>query len=80
MQISRVWIYASVPFAMTINSLFMVYEVFIAIYDLISGGKLSAIDEAKKAAAEAAELAAQAEEEAAIRAAMLGDSEGKEDK
>jgi len=77
LQISRVWIYMSVPIAMTFNSAYMIYDVIIAVYDLVSGGKLSALDEAKKAALEAAEREAQAEEEAAIRAAMLGGSDNK---
>ena len=72
LQISRLWIYVSVPFTMAFNSLYMVYETICAAVDLGSKGYLTKLaDEAK-----AAELAA-AEEEykkeaAAVKEAMTG--------
>ena len=74
MQISRVWIYLSVPVAMTFNTLFMVYDTILAVFDLATKGKLSAIDLAKKEALEKAQIEAQAADAAAIRAAMLGEN------
>jgi len=74
LQISRVWVYLSVPIAMTFNTVYTLYDLIVAIYDLVSGGKITVIENAKKAAAEKAALEAQAEEAAAIRAAMLGDN------
>lgn len=80
LQISRVWVYLSVPIAMTFNTVYTLYDLIIAIYDFVSGGKVTAIENAKKAEAEAALHAEEAEEEAAIRAAMLGDkTDEKED-
>lgn len=73
LQISRVWVYLSVPIAMTFNTVYTLYDLIVAIYDFVSGGKVTAIENAKKAEAEAALRAEEAEEEAAIRAAMLGD-------
>lgn len=84
LQISRVWIYLSVPIAMVFNTCYTVYDFILAIYDIATGGKLTALAEAKKAEQEAAEREAQQAEAAAIRAAMLGDNSGenaeKEDK
>ena len=80
LQISRVWVYLSVPIAMTFNTVYTLYDLIVAIYDFVSGGKITAIENAKKAEAEAALRAEEAEEEAAIRAAMLGDkTDEKED-
>lgn len=80
LQISRVWVYLSVPIAMTFNTVYTLYDLIVAVYDLVSGGKVTAIENAKKAEAEAALRAEEAEEEAAIRAAMLGDeTDEKED-
>lgn len=80
LQISRVWVYLSVPIAMTFNTAYTLYDLIVAVYDLVSGGKITAIENAKKAEAEAALRAEEAEEEAAIRAAMLGDkTDEKED-
>ena len=80
LQISRVWVYLSVPIAMTFNTVYTLYDLIVAIYDFASGGKVTAIENAKKAEAEAALRAEEAEEEAAIRAAMLGDeTDEKED-
>ena len=80
LQISRVWVYLSVPIAMTFNTVYTLYDLIVAIYDFVSGGKVTAIENAKKAEAEAALRAEEAEEEAAIRAAMLGDkTDEKED-
>lgn len=80
LQISRVWVYLSVPIAMTFNTIYTLYDLIVAICDLASGGKITAIENAKKAEAEAALRAEEAEEEAAIRAAMLGDkTDEKED-
>lgn len=80
LQISRVWVYLSVPIAMTFNTVYTLYDLIVAIYDFVSGGKVTAIEDAKKAEAEAALRAEEAEEEAAIRAAMLGDeTDEKED-
>ena len=80
LQISRVWVYLSVPIAMTFNTVYTLYDLIVAIYDFVSGGKITAIENVKKAEAEAALRAEEAEEEAAIRAAMLGDeTDEKED-
>lgn len=80
LQISRVWVYLSVPIAMTFNTVYTLYDLIVAIYDFVFGGKVTAIENAKKAEAEAALRAEEAEEEAAIRAAMLGDkTDEKED-
>lgn len=80
LQISRVWVYLSVPIAMTFNTVYTLYDLIVAIYDFVSGGKVTAIENAKKAEAEAALRAEEVEEEAAIRAAMLGDeTDEKED-
>ena len=65
---------------MTFNTVYTLYDLIVAIYDFVSGGKVTAIEDAKKAEAEAALRAEEAEEEAAIRAAMLGDeTDEKED-
>jgi hypothetical protein len=76
---SRLYVYLSVPIAMTFTSVFVLYDIVVAIADIIFKGALTDVENERKAAKEAAELAAQAEEAAAIRAAMLGDN-GKEDK
>lgn len=75
LQISRLWIYLSVPIAMTFNSLFVLYDLVIAVADLCSRGKLTKIEEERKAAEEALHAEEIAREEAEIKAAMLGTDE-----
>ena len=79
LQMSRLYVYLSVPLAMTFSTAFVLYDIVVAIADIVFKGGLTDVENERKAAKEAAELAAQAEEAAAIRAAMLGE-EGKEDK
>ena len=64
---------------MTFSTVFVLYDIVVAVADIIFKGGLTDLENERKAAKEAEELAAHAEEAAAIRAAMLGD-EGKEDK
>ena len=79
LQMSRLYVYLSVPIAMTFSTAYVVYDIIVAVADIVFKGGLTNLENERKAAREAAELAAQAEEAAAIRAAMLGD-DGKEDK
>lgn len=79
LQMSRLYVYLSVPVAMTFSTAFVLYDIVVAIADIVFKGGLTDVENARKAAKEAEELAAQAEEAAAIRAAMLG-GDGKEDK
>jgi hypothetical protein len=64
---------------MTFSTAYVIYDIIVAVADIIFKGGLTDLENERKAAREAEELAAQAEEAAAIRAAMLGD-DGKEDK
>ena len=77
LQMSRLYVYLSVPIAMTFTSAYVLYDIFVAIADIVFKGALTDVENERKAVKEAEELAAQAEEAAAIRAAMLGEKEGK---
>ena len=79
LQMSRLYVYLSVPLAMTFSTAFVIYDIVVAIADIAFKGGLTDVENQRKAEKEAAELAAQAEEAAAIRAAMLGE-DGKEGK
>jgi len=74
---SRLYVYLSVPIAMTFTSAYVLYDIFVAVGDIVFKGALTDVENERKAVKEAEELAAQAEEAAAIRAAMLGEKEGK---
>lgn len=77
LQMSRLYVYLSVPIAMTFTSAYVLYDIFVAVGDIVFKGALTDVENERKAVKEAEELAAQAEEAAAIRAAMLGEKEGK---
>ncbi len=72
LQISRKWIYMSVPVTMAFNTVYMVYETVCAFVDLGSKGTLTRIAEEKKAAERAAAEEAYKKEAAAIKEAMTG--------
>jgi len=79
LQISRMWIYLSVPIAMTFNTLFMLYDSVIAIVDIGSKGKLTQIEEEAKQAELQAQEEAYQREAAEIKAAMMGLESGEEE-
>lgn len=72
LQISRVWIYISVPLTMAFNTLYMIYESICAAVDLGSKGYLTKIAEGEAAAELAAQEAEYQKEAAAVKEAMTG--------
>ena len=70
LQMSRLYVYLSVPIAMTFTSAYVLYDIFVAVGDIVFKGALTDVENERKAVKEAEELAA-------IRAAMLCEKEGK---
>lgn len=52
LAISRVWIYASLPISMFFSSLYGLYSLTVGVVDLVTGGKITALSNQKKEAAE----------------------------
>lgn len=72
LQISRIWIYISVPLTMSFNTVYMIYESICAAVDLGSKGHLTKIAEEASAIERAAAELEYKKEAAAVKEAMTG--------
>ena len=81
LQMSRLYVYLSVPIAMTFSSVYLLYDLVIAVADICFKGGLTDIENQRKAAEEAAHAEERAQEEAEFRKAFLaGEEQGEEEK
>lgn len=80
LQMSRLYVYLSVPIAMTFSTLFVLYDLIVAIADIYFKGGLTDMENQRKAAEEAKHADERAKEEAEFRKAFLaGEDNGEED-
>ena len=79
LQMSRLYVYLSVPIAMTFSSIFVLYDLIVAIADICFKGGLTDEENRRKAIEEARHAEERAQEEAEFRKAFLVDQDnGKE--
>ena len=79
LQMSRLYVYLSVPVAMTFSTLYTVYDLIVAIADIVFKGALTDEENRRKAAEEAKNAEARAKEEAEFKKAFLvSESKGEE--
>lgn len=79
LQMSRLYVYLSVPVAMTFSTLYTVYDLIVAIADIAFGGALTDEENRRKAAEEAKNAEARAKEEEEFKKAFLvSESKGEE--
>jgi len=80
LQMSRLYVYLSVPISMTFSSIFVFYDLIIAIADICFKGGLTDEENRRKAAEEAKHADERAREEAEFRKAFLvSEDNGEED-
>lgn len=75
LQMSRLYVYLSVPIAMTFTTAYTFYDLVVAIADVCFKGGLTAVEEQRKAAEEAKHAAERAQEEAEFKKAFLAGEE-----
>ena len=81
LQMSRLYVYLSVPIAMTFSTLFILYDLAVAIADIVFKGGLTDEENRRKDAEKARRAAELAEEEAAFKKAFLTrEDHGEEEK
>ena len=71
LQMSRLFVYMSVPIAMTFNTLFMLYDLVVAVADIRFKGGLTDVENQRKAEEEAKHAEERAREEAEFKKAFL---------
>ena len=71
LQMSRLFVYMSVPIAMTFNTLFILYDLVVAIADIRFKGGLTDVENQRKAEEEAKHAEERAREEAEFKKAFL---------
>lgn len=71
LQMSRLFVYMSVPIAMTFNTLFMLYDLVVAVADIRFKGGLTDVENQRKAEEEAKHAEERAKEEAEFKKAFL---------
>lgn len=71
LQMSRLYVYLSVPIAMTFNTVFVLYDLITAVADIVFKGKLTQIENERKAIEEAKHAEERAREEAEFKKAFL---------
>ena len=71
LQMSRLFVYMSVPIAMTFNTLFMLYDLVVAVADIRFRGGLTDVENQRKAEEEAKHAEERAREEAEFKKAFL---------
>ena len=71
LQMSRLFVYMSVPIAMTFNTLFMLYDLVVAVADIRFHGGLTDVENQRKAEEEAKHAEERAREEAEFKKAFL---------
>lgn len=77
LQMSRLYVYLSVPIAMTFNTIFVAYDLIVAFADIVFKGGLTEEENRRKALAEAALAEERAREEAEFREVFLASGEAK---
>ena len=81
LQMSRLYVYLSVPVAMTFSTLYTIYDLIVAIADIVFKGALTDEENRRKAEAEAKFAAERAKEEEEFKKAFLVSAdEGEEEK
>lgn len=81
LQMSRLYVYLSVPLAMTFSTAFVFYDIVIAIADICFRGALTDVENRRKTEEEAKHADERAREEAEFKKAFLASSDnGEEDK
>ena len=71
LQMSRLFVYMSVPIAMTFNTVFMLYDLVVAVADIRFKGGLTGVENQRKAEEEAKHAEERAKEEAEFKKAFL---------
>ena len=71
LQMSRLFVYMSVPIAMTFNTLYMLYDLVVAVADIRFKGGLTDVENQRKAEEEAKHAEERAREEAEFKKAFL---------
>ena len=71
LQMSRLFVYMSVPIAMTFNTLFMLYDLVVAVADIRFHGGVTDVENQRKAEEEAKHAEERAQEEAEFKKAFL---------
>ena len=71
LQMSRLFVYLSVPIAMTFNTLFILYDLVVAVADIRFKGGLTDVENQRKAEEEAKHAEERAREEAEFKKAFL---------
>ncbi|MBQ8144187.1 MAG: TRAP transporter small permease [Butyricicoccus sp.] len=79
LQMSRLYVYLSVPIAMSFSTLYNIYDLIVAIADIVFKGALTEEENRRKAIEEAKHDAERAQEEAAIRSALLANADGEKE-
>ena len=79
LQMSRLYVYLSVPVAMTFSTLYTIYDLIVAIADIVFKGALTDEENRRKAEAEAKFAAERAKEEEEFKKAFLVSADEGED-
>ncbi len=79
LQMSRLYVYLSVPIAMTFNTIFIFYDLIVAAADICFKGGLTDEDNRRKAAETAKHAKESAQEEAEFKKAFLMNEEAGEE-
>jgi len=79
LQMSRLYVYLSVPIAMTFNSVFVLYDLIVGIADICFKGGLTDVENRRKAEEEAKHAEERAREEAEFRKAFLVENQNGEE-
>ena len=79
LQMSRLYVYLSVPIAMTFNSVFVLYDLIVGLADIRFKGGLTDVENQRKAAEEAKHAEERAREEAEFRKAFLVENQNGEE-
>ena len=79
LQMSRLYVYLSVPIAMTFNTFFVLYDLIVGLADIRFKGGLTDVENQRKAEEEAKHAEERAREEAEFRKAFLVDNKNGEE-
>lgn len=71
LQMSRLFVYLSVPIAMTFNTLYILYDLIVSVADICFKGGLTDVENQRKAEEEAKHAEERAREEAEFKKAFL---------
>ena len=71
LQMSRLYVYLSVPIAMTFNTIYTLYDLVVAIADIVFKGGLTDVENQRKAEEEAKHAEERAKEEEEFKKAFL---------